>query len=966
MQLPFLNDIIRNSPPEALSERLLLTPFDELISVDLTTGRYHSRFHHEGKFFLPVINDTIQNLNQYLSDHTVHPDDRNLHRAFMDPNTLPARLANANPAGMLTCEFRCLSMDGNWLTTGHLLLSGARYGLPEGQMNIYVYDMVEMGRRLNGMPTGQDATEHLLGLMPNILTEEQFFAMAQERLPHLEGTWAMVAVDIKHFKLFKELNGQANGDSLLVRFAEILLACSSALNGLSGYRGQDDFALLVPFDKTVIDKLFNDLCRAIDSLSSSRGFFPVLGICLIDETGHNALELFNRAALTAEEIKDDLQSHIRIYEPEAHQRHVEEFRILTDFNAALQSGEISFFLQPQVDVSSGAVVGAESLARWRRADGRYIPPQVFVPVLEKYGIVTNLDSYLWESVCRWLRCLIDKGIRPVPVSVNVSRIDLFAVNVPEVLQSLMKKYALPRGILEVEITESAYVNDAEQVRLSVAELQKHGFKVLMDDFGSGYSSLNMLRTVNVDIIKLDAQFLHLSIGDELKGISILESVINMTKTLSTPLIVEGVESRELIDYLADMNIRYMQGFYFHRPMPADRFEALIAEPGRADYGGITFHGNDPLRVREFLDGSIYSDAMLNNILGAVAFYSFRDGNVDIIRYNQQFVHVVGLPLNILETRRMQILQYIHPEDREPFIDMLRNAREDRINGAVGHFRVYKPNVSIVCMQVRVYFLRQDENGASLYYASCQDITELQYINQDLPGAYYRATLEGGYEFLYVSRGFEELTGYTAQEIQDSFGNRLINMIHPEDRNRVVEESDRIRAGSSVTLSPYRLCRNDGSWRSVLDQSRITDRFGEICWQSILLDITDLLSLQRSMELLKKYSTDCIVFVNRQGPRLECQLAVYGLAEYLGVDEAAFSRALQKGDLGSQWIRTDRRLSDQIIENYEDPSILNGIYTLDLPGGRSARVHMRFHRVPEENGTAECIVSIFAVADNGIV
>lgn len=215
MQLPFLNDIIRNSPPEALSERLLLTPFDELISVDLTTGRYHSRFHHEGKFFLPVINDTIQNLNQYLSDHTVHPDDRNLHRAFMDPNTLPARLANANPAGMLTCEFRCLSMDGNWLTTGHLLLSGARYGLPEGQMNIYVYDMVEMGRRLNGMPTGQDATEHLLGLMPNILTEEQFFAMAQERLPHLEGTWAMVAVDIKHFKLFKELNGQASGDSLL-------------------------------------------------------------------------------------------------------------------------------------------------------------------------------------------------------------------------------------------------------------------------------------------------------------------------------------------------------------------------------------------------------------------------------------------------------------------------------------------------------------------------------------------------------------------------------------------------------------------------------------------------------------------------------------------------------------------------------------------------------------------------------
>ena len=965
MKLPFLYDIIHKTPPAELPERLLHTPFDDLMIVDLSSGRYHSHFHHEGKFFQPVINGTFEDLTRYMSEHTVHPDDRNLHRAFMDMNTLKARLATAVPAGILTCEIRYLSMDGNWVPMAHLLISGTRFGLEENQLYIYLFDIRELDRRLNGQSSAQDATEHMLGLMPDVLTEEQFFAMAQERLPRLEGTWAMIAVDIKHFKLFKELNGQENGDTLLIRFAEILLACSAGMDGLAGYRGQDDFAMLLPFDKSVIDKLFTDLCRAIDSLSSSRGFFPVLGICLIDETGRNALELFNRAALTAEEIKDDLQSHIRIYEPEAHQRHVEEFRILTDFNNALQSGEITFFLQPQVDVACGTVVGAESLARWCRADGRYIPPQVFVPVLEKYGIITNLDAYLWEEVCRWLRGLMDRGIRPVPVSVNVSRIDLFAVNVPEVLKGLIKKYSLPRGILEVEITESAYVDDSEQFRTAVAELRKHGFKVLMDDFGSGYSSLNMLRNVNVDIIKLDAQFIHFSIGDELKGISILESVINMTKTLSTPLIVEGVESKELIDYLAELNIRYMQGFYFYRPMPADRFEALIAEPGKADYGGITFHGNDPLRIREFLDGSIYSDAMLNNILGAVAFYSFRNGNVDIIRYNQQFMHLVGLPLTILESRRMQILQYIHPEDREPFTDMLKKAREDRISGAAGNFRVYKPNMSILWMQIRVYFLREDENGAALYYASCLDVTELQYINQDLPGGYYRTTLTDGYEFLYISRGFEELTGFTAEEIRNQFGNRMISLVHPDDRGLLIHESDRVRGGASVSLTPFRLRRKDGSWRYVTDRSRITDRFGEICWQSILLDITEVMKLRNSMELLRKYSTDCIVFLNRAGSRLNCELAVYGLQDYLGVDEAAFRRALRKGDLGSSWIRTDRRLADIIMDHYDDPSVLNGIYTLDLPGGRSRRVHMRFHRVPDENSPAECIVSLFAVADHGI-
>jgi len=392
------------------------------------------------------------------------------------------------------------------------------------------------------------------------------------------------------------------------------------------------------------------------------------------------------------------------------------------------------------------------------------------------------------------------------------------------------------------------VEDSQPVHQAVADLRSHGFRVLMDDFGSGYSSLNMLRAVSMDIIKLDAQFLHFTVGDELKGISILESVVNMTRTLSVPLIVEGVESRELIDFLSDMNIRYMQGFYFHRPMPADRFEALISQPGKTSDAGIVFHGNDPLQVREFIDDSIYSDAMLNNILGPVAFYSLHDESVDIVRYNQQFMHLVGLPLDTLEIRKTGIEKFIHPEDFRPFLEMLEKSRADRINGAAGIFRIYLPDMSIFWMQIHVYFLREEESGAALFYASCHNVTEV-------------------------------------------------------------------------------------------------------------------MSARSRMLLMEKYSTDCVIFYRMKDGILTSDLAIYGLQDYLGMEETEFRAALESGEV-NRWIRREHSLASDFIRNFEDPAVLNGVYTVNLPDGHSMPVHMRFSRVPEENDMADCIVTIFAPSDRG--
>ena len=214
-----------------------------------------------------------------------------------------------------------------------------------------------------------------------------------------------------------------------------------------------------------------------------------------------------------------------------------------------------------------------------------VSPGIFVPVLEQYGFVTDLDQFVWEEVCAWQRRWIDAGHTPLPVSVNVSQIDIFTIDVPAYFNLLIWKYKLPVDVIKIEITESAYVGDGAVVD-TVKRLREKGFIVLMDDFGSGYSSLNMLRSLNVDIIKLDAQFLRMN-SDDQKGIHILESIVGMAKSMETPIIVEGVETKEETEFIKELGCHYVQGYFFYRPMPVTDFETLIGDENNIDISGFT-------------------------------------------------------------------------------------------------------------------------------------------------------------------------------------------------------------------------------------------------------------------------------------------------------------------------------------------------------------------------------------------
>ena len=715
--------------PMSMMEYLDNSSFDELGEIDLSHDHCRNLYHMEGKYFVPLMDSSFSAMRRFALENMIHPDDRTIYADLMEPESMERRLAESPTPGFVKAQMRYRLLDGSWRWTENILAGGEKNGLAPGIVRMYIFDIQNQKDRREGRVSaylGRRDYDELTGLP----REKDFFAEGRNVIrEHPEG-WCLIALDIENFKLFNDWYGREAGDALLAKVGTLLQNAARDSGGLAGYLGQDDFCLIAPFDQGRIDHLYRELQALVTKSddTSSVGFLPALGIALVED-GAQILDLFDRAAFAARKIKGDFHTRILVYQPSMLEQTEEEYRILSDFQSGLKRGEIYFCLQPQCRVSSGRVVGAESLARWRRADGSRIPPDAFVPVLEKYGFVTDLDKFIWEGVCKWLRKWMDAGHTLIPISVNVSQIDIFAIDVPAYFESLTQKYNLPKSCLKIEITESAYVSDVAAVKEAVQRLRDMGFLVLMDDFGSGYSSLNMLRRLNVDIIKLDAQFLRFTDADSEKGIHILETVLNMTQTMALPVIVEGVETEQQVSFLAGLGCRYIQGYHFYKPLDVPDFEALISDERKIDTRGFSFMPNQQFHIREFLDQNIYTDSMLNNILGAAAFYEW-DGaeNVDIVRFNEQFYRLVNEPN--FQGRIRGIQSFFHPNDRKPFIEMMEKARADRLNGASGMFGVYREDGSLGRFFVRVYYLEKTDNG-SVFYGSMQEMTQVTELQSQM-------------------------------------------------------------------------------------------------------------------------------------------------------------------------------------------------------------------------------------------
>ena len=299
------------------------------------------------------------------------------------------------------------------------------------------------------------------------------------------------------------------------------------------------------------------------------------GLYIIDEPAVPVDTMLDRAAHAQRSIKGNYMRHKAYYDDKLRSQESEQRFVLNEMAKALSQGQFQVYYQPKVRMTNRALVGAEALVRWAHPQRGLLSPQLFIPIFEKNGFIMALDSFVWHSVCSDLRRWLDEGRKVPPVSVNVSRVDLYNPRLVDVIVSVADKFNLPRHLLELELTESSFISDTQRLSQVTEELRGAGFSILMDDFGSGYSSLNALNDIDVDVLKLDMAFLSKSV-ETLRGTSILRDTIHMAKNIGLAVLAEGVETEGHRQKLLSLGCNYAQGYLFSRPVTVAEYERLMS------------------------------------------------------------------------------------------------------------------------------------------------------------------------------------------------------------------------------------------------------------------------------------------------------------------------------------------------------------------------------------------------------
>ncbi len=559
--------------------------------------------------------------------------------------------------------------------------------------------------------------------LTGLLFPEDFMEEVRRFIAQTEpGTYCMVAIDILHFRVFNKLYGRDAGDRLLKKIGERLEAIRLGYGGVTGYFLGDDFCIVMPWQPEMVEQLWGQISKDISHIGKAVGVVPLFGVSPIEDQQLSPEALYDCATLAQDQATAN--HPIFRYHPEMEQELEDEMLLLSEIIDALKEDEFTFFVQPQCDITSGKVVGAESLARWYHGAEGLIPPGRFIPALENSGAIYLLDQQIWEKVCRWLRSWIDQGYEPVPISVNISRIDIMAMDVPAYLNQLLEKYNLSAKYIKAEITESAYTQEDSTINDTVNRLRQDGFLVMMDDFGSGYSSLNMLKSIPVDVLKIDMRFLEITEENERKGIGILESIVNMARLMGLPIIVEGVETQQQESVLRSMGCRYTQGYYYYRPLSIDQFESILADERQLDFTGLHCKQVESFHMRELIDGNMFTDTMLNQLLGPAAIYDVFERQVEITRVNEQYYRMAGLDVSDNKDMSRKVWNNVRDDDRLLLMELFERAYENRTTGAEGNIHYLRVDGKVLWIHVKMFFL-QEKEGHKMYFVSSEDITPLQ-------------------------------------------------------------------------------------------------------------------------------------------------------------------------------------------------------------------------------------------------
>ena len=406
--------------------------------------------------------------------------------------------------------------------------------------------------------------------LTGLYNKEYFYKRCEETLrdnPDVE--YFMVSSDVLNFKLVNDLFGYAKGDELLCRIADKMREICGDYN-VYGRIGNDKFALMIPKSKYKREN-FVSAPKSVAYIDADI-YYPLaiyVGVYdIIDRTVPISV-MYDRATMAMNSIKGDYRQRVANYTDELRKKAMIDQNMISKFDVALQNGDIKMFLQPQVN-DKGEVVGAEALARWVDPEKGIIPPIDFIPLIEKNGMIGKLDVYMWRLACSKLAMWKKMGV-DMNISVNISPKDFYYMDLNKIFRNYIKIYDITPNKLHLEITETAVITNVAKQVLLINNLKELGYVVEMDDFGSGYSSLNMLKDIPVDVVKIDMAFLQKS-DNVSKAKKILSAIIALCKELDMKTVVEGVEDSNQLAFLLDEGADLFQGYFYSKPIPVEEFE----------------------------------------------------------------------------------------------------------------------------------------------------------------------------------------------------------------------------------------------------------------------------------------------------------------------------------------------------------------------------------------------------------
>ena len=406
--------------------------------------------------------------------------------------------------------------------------------------------------------------------LTSLYNREGFTEAAQNLLRETDKPYLLIYSNIKDFKLFNQLFGLEKGNDILINIADMMIQHVKDEDVYGRING-DHFALCMPKERFV-EKDFKKLVREVTSKVTSKSYslHIQLGIYEIKDPYMDITLMCDRAYMACKSIKKDGVCEMAWYSDEMLVNALLEKEILSSFDFAIINRQFGIYLQPQV-YADGSIFGAEALARWIHPENGLIQPGVFIDVLERADLIYKLDRYIWELAALQLAKWKDTERAGIEISVNVSPKDLYYLDIQKEFTELIKRYQIDPALLNIEITETAVTSDVAKCAKLIEELRKAGFKVEIDDFGSGYSSLNMLKDINADVLKIDMGFLRKT-ENHSRARVILNYTIDMAHELGMTVVTEGVETEEQLEFLKDMGCRMFQGYYFDKPMPVEEFE----------------------------------------------------------------------------------------------------------------------------------------------------------------------------------------------------------------------------------------------------------------------------------------------------------------------------------------------------------------------------------------------------------